>query len=108
MSQPSFQSLGEFYTFYLQEHSNPINRLLHFLGTLASLAVVVLAIAKGRPLLLLLSPIIGYALAWVGHFGFERNQPATFEFPVYSLFSDFRMFYEIMIGREKFTPKRSN
>jgi hypothetical protein len=94
-----YTSFREFYPIYLSEHANRICRRLHFTGTLLVIAVVIVAIAKGDARWLLLVPLVGYGFAWVGHFAFEKNRPATFEHPLYSLAGDWAMFWDILRGR---------
>ena len=94
-----YPSFATFYPFYLTEHRNPTCRRLHFAGTfLVTLALLAITGTHSWSLLWLL-PIIGYGFAWAGHFFFEKNRPATFQYPLYSLMGDFRMFYEILTGR---------
>ncbi|WP_276498475.1 DUF962 domain-containing protein [Pontibacter litorisediminis] len=97
-----YTSFREFYPYYLSEHQNTTSRILHFTGTGLLLVVAICAVASGRYILLLLVPLIGYGFAWVGHFFFERNKPATFRYPFYSLASDFRLFFDILRGKEGF------
>lgn len=97
-----FASFREFYPFYLEEHRNRTCRRLHFFGSLGVIAVVVLALAGGRPWWLLAAPLVGYGFAWVGHFRFEHNRPATFRHPFYSLAGDWVMFWQILRGRIPF------
>ncbi|MGD9715099.1 MAG: Mpo1-like protein [Thermomicrobiales bacterium] len=92
-----YSSLAEFYPFYLTEHSHPANRALHVAGTGSVIALAVGAIVTRKPLLLLGTPIVGYGFAWVGHFLFEHNRPATFKQPVLSLVSDFLMFRDVLM-----------
>ncbi|HTU65487.1 MAG TPA: DUF962 domain-containing protein [Steroidobacteraceae bacterium] len=99
---PGFRSFAEFYPFYLREHRHPVSRLLHYIGTWGSLAFLVTSAATGEPWWLLAAALSGYTFAWVGHFRFERNRPATFRHPFYSLASDFRMWWELNLGRLKF------
>ncbi|RMG94190.1 MAG: DUF962 domain-containing protein [Deltaproteobacteria bacterium] len=94
-----YRSFRDFYPFYLSEHANPTCRRLHFVGSWGVLAVVTAAIVLGRPSLLLLAPVVGYGFAWVGHFFFEKNRPATFEYPLYSLMGDWVMFKDILTGK---------
>src|SRR5438552_4066773 len=94
-----FPSLAEFYDFYLTEHARPLNRVLHFCGTALVIACLVLAAAFAKWWLLLLMPVCGYAFAWIGHFGFEKNRPATFKHPFYSLACDFIMSWHILTGQ---------
>ncbi len=94
-----FASFREFYPFYLGEHKNRTSRRLHVTGTLLALTLAAAALASGRLALLWAVPLAGYAFAWVGHFFFERNRPATFTHPLYSLRGDFRMAYEVLTGR---------
>tara|TARA_R110002050_G_scaffold290260_1_gene443687 strand:- start:8674 stop:8997 length:324 start_codon:yes stop_codon:yes gene_type:complete len=104
-NNPKYTSLKEFYPYYLTEHLHPVCRVLHFTGT--SLLFVLLGVAfyLGNYALLWLLPVIGYSFAWVGHFFFEKNKPATFQYPFYSLASDFIMFWDLLIGKEKFNVK---
>ena len=95
------KTYSEFYQFYLTEHENKISRRLHFIGTgLVFVEIVLLSIYKMWGIWFVL-PITGYAFAWVGHFFFEKNKPATFKYPLWSLASDFRLFFEILIGKQK-------
>lgn len=96
-----FRNFGDFYPYYLSEHSDRTCRRLHFVGTALVIAVLCLALASGRAAWLWLAPLFGYGFAWVGHFFFERNRPATFRHPFYSLLGDFVMFRDILTGRVK-------
>lgn len=94
-----FKSFSDFYPYYLQEHSNIICRKCHFLGTCGVVALLVLFFFTGNPVLLWFIPVLGYGLSWVGHFVYEKNRPATFKHPFYSLMGDFKMFWDILSGR---------
>jgi hypothetical protein len=94
-----FASFREFYPYYLSEHGHPTSRRLHFVGSLGVLAFVVLAILQRDVRWLLAAPVCGYGFAWVGHFVFEKNRPATFRHPIYSLMGDWVMFKDILVGR---------
>ena len=96
-----FRSFKEFYPFYLREHSNLMCRKLHFIGTCGVIALIILFFFTGNLSLLILLPFIGYGCAWAGHFIFEKNRPATFKHPFYSLLGDFKMFWEILLGKIK-------
>ncbi len=96
-----FNSFAEFYPFYLSEHRDPVCRRLHFVGNLLVLLIICGAIFTGRWRLLLLVPVAGYGCAWVGHFFFEHNRPASFSYPLYSLMGDWVMFKDILAGRIK-------
>jgi hypothetical protein len=97
-----YRSFAEFYPFYLSEHRNRVCRRLHFVCSALVLVLVVMAIATRDPLWLLAAPIMGYGFAWVGHFAFEKNRPATFKYPLYSLIGDWAMFRDIITGRIPF------
>lgn len=96
-----FTSFREFYPFYLQEHSNLVSRRLHFVGSFGVLALLATALATGNPRWALGALVCGYGFAWVGHFFFEKNRPATFKHPLYSLAGDWVMFKDILLGRVK-------
>jgi len=97
-----FASFREFYPFYLEEHSHRTSRRLHFIGSCGAIAFVALAIARGHPGWLLAALVCGYAFAWVGHFFFEKNRPATFKHPFYSFAGDWVMFKDIIVGKIRF------
>lgn len=98
MISTELKTFEEFWPHYLGEHRHPVNRALHFTGT--SLVYVIAAVAIARsPWLLLLAPVVGYGFAWVGHFVVERNRPATFTYPLWSLRGDFRMHARMLTGR---------
>jgi len=95
---PRLASFEEFWPFYVSQHSRPSTRALHFAGTtmvLGSLAAGVLV----APRYALLALVLGYGPAWIGHFFFEKNRPATFTYPLWSLRGDFRMYRLMLTGR---------
>ena len=85
-------SFTEFYPFYLGQHANRTCRRLHFVGTSLVIIILAYALLEGRLVLLWLMPVFGYGFAWIGHFVFEKNRPATFQYPLYSLMGDFVMY----------------
>ena len=97
-----FASFGHFYPFYLSEHSNRTCRRLHFVGTSLGLAAVLTAAATLNFWWLLAGLVAGYAFAWVGHFFFEKNRPATFSYPLYSFLGDWAMWRDMLFGRIRF------
>lgn len=101
MSEQSagYNSFQEFYPFYLAEHSDRTCRRLHFIGSVLVLTMLAYIILTASWLLLITLPIIGYGFAWVGHFVFEKNKPATFKYPLYSFMGDWVMFKDILTGK---------
>lgn len=99
---PAYASFAEFYPFYLGEHANRACRRLHFTGTTLVIFTAFYALATQQFAYLLLLPLLGYGFAWVGHFFFEKNRPATFKYPFYSLMGDFVMYKDIWAGKIKF------
>ena len=97
--EATWATYREFWHFYLGEHSDPFNRTLHFIGTAGVFAIAGISIWLQNYWLLLLMPLSGYGFAWAGHFLVEKNRPATFKAPFRSLFSDFRMFFNILFFR---------
>ncbi|WP_111669534.1 DUF962 domain-containing protein [Algoriphagus litoralis] len=104
--EKKYTTLKEFYPYYLEEHQNTTCRILHFIGTGLLFVILGVGFTTGNYLLFLCIPIVGYGFAWVGHFFFEKNKPATFQYPLFSLASDFIMFFDLLKGKEKF-KKRS-
>lgn len=98
----TFDSFEAFYPFYLAEHSNRICRRLHFIGTSIGLVLFVSAALTQNWWLFLLGFVQGYAWAWVGHFFFENNKPATFQYPLYSFAGDWVMYKDMLTGKIKF------
>ena len=97
-----FTSFAEFYPYYLQEHSNDVCRRLHYVGSLLVLSILGYALFTQQWLWLLALPFAGYGFAWVGHFVFEKNKPATFKYPLYSFMGDWVMLKDAFTGRVRF------
>ncbi|HEX4150740.1 MAG TPA: DUF962 domain-containing protein [Steroidobacteraceae bacterium] len=97
----SFRTFEDFYPFYLSEHVNRASRRLHFIGTSIAAALIVTALLARIWWLLAVAAGAGYAFAWVGHFFFEHNRPATFRHPWYSLMGDWRLWWEILSGKAR-------
>ena len=97
-----FNSFAEFYPFYLGEHRNVTCRRLHFVGASLALVFLVMLFVSGRPQYLLYGLLCGYAFAWVGHFFFEKNRPATFKHPLYSFVGDWAMYRDMWRGKVTF------
>jgi hypothetical protein len=95
---PTLSSYEEFWPYYVSEHLGETTRRLHFIGTLLVIACLLAGLLVSRWFLLAM-PFAGYGFAWVGHFFFERNRPATFTYPWWSLRGDFRMFRLTLLGR---------
>ncbi|CDN76311.1 DUF962 domain-containing protein [Elizabethkingia anophelis] len=92
----------DFYSFYLTEHKDYTCRILHFTGTALVFTLLLYALFSEKYYLLWFVPVVGYGFAWIGHAFFEKNKPATFTYPLWSLISDFRLFFELLIGKQKF------
>ena len=99
-----YKSFKEFYPFYLSEHKHPICRGLHFIGTISVILIILFSFINIK--ILLLAPLLGYGFAWIGHFFFEKNRPATFSYPLYSFIGDWIMFKDILIGKELINQKK--
>ncbi|MFC4953482.1 DUF962 domain-containing protein [Acinetobacter puyangensis] len=89
----------DFYGFYLTEHHDLKCRRLHFLGSSLGLLALITAVVKKQKRYVGYGLLAGYACAWVGHFVFEKNKPASFKQPLYSFISDWRMYYHIVTGQ---------
>ncbi len=97
--EPRYTSFAEFWPFYLREHSKPRTRMLHYIGTSLVVALAIWAVVTGAWAVLGLVPIAGYGFAWAAHFGVEKNRPATFKYPLWSLAADFKMWAYWLTGR---------
>jgi len=97
---------SEFWDFYVQEHSKPLTRLLHFVGTALGLILLVWFIWSGRWYFFPLFLVVGYTFAWFAHFVVEKNRPATFKYPFWSFISDFKMIWLMSTGRMEREVKR--
>ena len=93
-----YRSFGEFWPYYLREHSKPRTRLLHYVGTSIVVGIAAFALLFGNLLWLLAIPLAGYGFAWLAHFVVERNRPATFTYPLWSLRADFRLYRIALTG----------
>jgi hypothetical protein len=98
----NYTTFEEFYPYYLSEHSNITNRRLHVIGTSLALLQIIRSLVMIQLWGLLLAVVIGYGCAWVGHFFFEKNKPATFKYPLFSLRGDFVMMKDVLTGKIKF------
>jgi len=97
-----YKIFSEFYPFYLSQHENQTCRRLHFFGSVIVVLLVLYIVFSTRWSLFFFVPVIGYGFAWVGHYLFEKNRPATFTYPIYSLMGDWVMLKDILIGKIKF------
>ena len=97
-----YTTFREFYPFYLSEHRHAVCRRLHFVGSLLVLVAIALAVVTRNAWWLAAAPLAGYGCAWIGHFFFEKNRPATFSYPIYSLLGDWVMFRDIIAGKLRF------
>ena len=98
----AFNSFAEFYPYYLQEHSNDICRRLHYVGSLLVLGILAYTLLTQQFIWLFALPFAGYGFAWIGHFVFEKNKPATFKYPLYSFMGDWVMLKDAFTGRIRF------
>lgn len=101
-SQKRLQTFAEFYPYYLSEHSNRVSRRLHVVGTSIAVVLILVALATQIWWLALVALVQGYAFAWVGHFFFEHNRPATFKHPLYSFMGDWRLWWDTVTRKVPF------
>jgi hypothetical protein len=98
-TEKKYKTFWSFYPYYLTEHADSKNRVLHFTGTMLLIFSLVAGLVTGKWFFFALVPVLGYGFAWVGHYFIEKNRPATFTYPLYSLASDFVMFWHILTGQ---------
>ena len=96
-----YKSFEDFYPYYIAEHDHKYTKLMHFIGTSISIYFLIKFILSFNFLFILYALLSGYGFAWVGHFFIEKNKPATFTYPFFSLVSDYIMFFEILRGKHK-------
>lgn len=102
MAEKEFNSIAEFYPFYLSEHQNRTSRRLNLIGSSLGLLLALYALFSWQWQPLIMALVLGYGLAWIGHFCLEKNKPATFKHPVYSFCCDWIMYKDILTGRIPF------
>ena len=101
MSDTKFTSFKKFYPYYLSEHKLKINKILHIIGSLSGLIFLIIILYSKNYKYIPLSFLFGYTFAWIGHFIFEKNKPATFKYPIYSFMGDWVMLKDVLIGKIK-------
>jgi hypothetical protein len=94
-----YQTIREFWPYYVNEHSNPLTRQLHFVGNTNLFVWLLLALVRRSPALLLVAVVSSYAIAWIGHFFVEKNRPATFQYPIWSALCDMWAYYLMWRGK---------
>lgn len=99
MSKKTIKTYTEFWDFYVSEHSNPLNRLLHFVGTSLGIVLLFWFLASGTFIFIPLCFVVGYGFAWAGHFFVEGNKPASFQYPLWSFISDYKMMFYMLTGK---------
>lgn len=99
--QARLSCFSDFYPFYLSQHRKAGTRALHVAGTICSLAFGATAVAYKTPALLAAGFAAGYGFAWVGHFFVEKNKPATFTYPLWSLAADFKFCWQVLTGNQR-------
>ena len=103
--EKQYKTFRDFYPYYLSQHTNPTCRVLHFIGSSIVLAALVVAFITRNAWWLAAMPLAGYGFAWVGHFFFEKNRPATFTYPLYSFAGDWVMYYQLLMGKIPFVSR---
>lgn len=98
MTKKRYDTIEEFWPYYVNEHSNPLTRRLHFIGNTNLFMWLLLALVRRSPALLGVAVVSSYAIAWIGHFFVEKNRPATFQYPLWSALCDMRMYYLMWRG----------
>lgn len=100
--QIQFNTFSEFYPFYLSEHKTKACKILHFIGTSFSLFFLMTALFFQIWFFIFVALLFGYGFAWIGHFVFEKNRPASFKYPLYSFAGDWFMYWQLLSGKLSF------
>jgi hypothetical protein len=108
MSSQRIETWEEFWPFYVREHNHPVCRVLHFVGSTLVLALLGWVLYSQQWLYLIALPFVGYGFAWVGHFGIEKNRPASFSYPLWSFMADWKMWAYMLVGRMGGEVQRAN
>jgi len=103
--EKQYHTFEEFYPYYKSEHRQTGTRISHFIGTSLFFGWLITGIVYREPIYLIYAVVSAYGLAWVGHFFIEKNKPSTFQYPEFSLRGDFKLYFEIWTGREKFNAR---
>jgi len=103
--EKQYKTFRDFYPYYLSQHTNPTCRVLHFIGSSIVLAALIVALITSNAWWLAAMPLAGYGFAWVGHFFFEKNRPATFTYPLYSFAGDWVMYRQLLMGKIPFVSR---
>ena len=101
MQAKEYKTFKEFYPFYLEQHKKTGTRVTHFIGTTLFLLLLLYAILIQQTVCILAGVVSAYFFAWIGHFFIEHNKPTTFKYPLMSLKGDFKLYFEILIGKQK-------
>ena len=96
MTPKTYQTFKAFYPYYLAQHQNTTCRVLHYIGSMLSLGLLIFGIVNSQWFFIGYAVFIGYGFAWVGHFFFEKNRPATFTYPLFSLVADYKMLFDFI------------
>ena len=99
MSEGKIKTFPEFWDLYVREHSKPMTRLLHFIGTSLGIVMLVWFLTSGALIYIPLCFVVGYGFAWFSHFFIEKNKPASFKYPLWSFVSDYKMMFCMLTGR---------
>ena len=99
MNEPKIETFEQFWDYYVGEHRKKSTRIFHFVGTTAAMACAATGLLTKRRWLLLVAPVLGYGPAWISHFFIEKNKPATFKYPLWSLQADFVMWWKMLSGQ---------
>jgi len=102
MAEKEYKTFEEFYPYYLDQHREYGTRLTHFIGTSLFFLFAIAALVGFQIWFLILGIVSAYLFAWIGHFFIEKNKPATFKYPWMSLKGDFKLYFEILTGKQGF------
>ena len=105
-TETRYTTFTDFWPFYVSQHRDARNRAMHFIGTTIANVSILLIVLTFDLVFIPIGLVGSYGFAWAGHFFFEKNKPATFTYPLLSVFGDYHMYWLMLQGKMSAEVKR--